>query len=135
MARWQVKSVSVTYAGRSVLAPGEYLEGTDFGGELDFGAEAVSCVGRARAVLVNNGNGSGSFELPVCKDFSSMDDALAHLLTAESWASENVRGTLRMEAPGGVVQEYPAALERLEHKFAPGPKGFRLVLTWCFMRG
>lgn len=133
--REQSKQLTVVYAGRTLLAPGDYLseDVTVFG--LSFTTQAEGVLDARRKVLAAHGNAEGSYELSTCEDFPRMEDAYARLLELSEFAEEHQTGVLTVRV-GSQSRSWAAGLSGIDAQMQStiGNK-VRLIVRWPFVLG
>lgn len=133
--REKSKQLTVTYAGRVLVAPGDYLseDVTAFG--LSFTTQAEGVLDASRKVLAAYGNAEGSHVLSTVTDLPTMEAAYEALLEFADFAESNQVGTLTVQV-GGVSRSWKAGLSGLETQMQStiGNK-VRLSVRWPFVLG
>lgn len=131
MARWKITHTTITYAERAILDQGCYLADTEAELTWTYGTDTRGIVGSPRAILINRGNASGEFSLPVCRDYPTANAAFASMIEQKAWADYSPQGKLIINSEGHAMT-YNAALLSLNTKITLAPKGYRVITEWTF---
>ena len=133
--REKSKQLTVGYAGRTLLAPGDYLseDVTAFG--LSFTTQAEGVLNARRKVLAARGNAEGSYELNTSEDLPRMEDAYARLLELSEFAEFHQTGVLTVQV-GEQSRSWKAGLSGIDARMQStiGNKA-RLSVRWPFVLG
>lgn len=138
----KISSTTATYAGRTIIEQGNHLADVEFELTRSYNVEARRMVGSERAAIVDFGNASGSFELPVLTDYDTPAEAFAAAVELAGWADTHRSGELAIRVAGtrldgsslDTTLTYAAALEGVKLQHARTPKGkTRIVATFSFI--
>lgn len=133
--RQQSKQLTVTYAGRVLVAPGDYLseDVQTFG--LSFTTQADALLGAGRKLLRSHGNAEGSHEVATAEDLPTMEAAYEKLLELSDFAESHPTGDLVVQV-GETRRAWKAGLSGIEASFQGTIRSkVRLTVRWPFVLG
>lgn len=100
--------MTVTFAGREILAPGGHIMAENYGGSRNYTSAAEPLLNAESAEVRSYGNSQGSLNLPIGIDFRSEYEAIAYAMQAVQHAELQTVGELRfsIEDPEFGMAEY-----------------------------
>lgn len=107
--------MTVTFAGRELLAPGGHIMAENYGGSRSFTAAAEPLLNAEAASVRSYGNAQGSLTLPIGVDFHSEYEAIAYAMQAVRHAELQTVGELCL-----TVDDPDPKLGRVEYAWQAG---------------
>ena len=133
--RQQSKQLTVTYAGRVIVAPGDYLSEDIQTFGLSFTTQADALLGAGRKFLRSHGNAEGSHEVATAEDLPTMEAAYERLLALSDFAEGQPTGDLMVQV-GETRRVWKAGLSGIEARIqATIGNKVRLTVRWPFVLG
>lgn len=133
--RQQSKQLTVIYAGRVLVAPGDYLSEDVHVFGLSLTTQADAVLGGERKVLHEHGNAEGRYEVATDVDLPTQEAAYELMLELSDFAEANPRGVLTVQV-GAMSRSWQAGIGGIEAQWLVTPRGkVRLSVRWPFVLG
>lgn len=128
-------NISASFAGKEILAAGQYIAATEYGFSRSYTTTAEPTIGAEAPTLRAYGNAQGNIQLPVAIDFASEAEALAAAMEYTNHAEQNQTGTFKLTV-GNFSRTWQAGIQGIECSISYSVANtVRLQIIYSFVLG
>lgn len=128
-------NISATYAGKKILAAGQYIAAAEYGCSRTYTTTAEPTIGAEAPTLRAYGNAQGNIQLPVAIDFASEAEALFAIMEYTNHTDQNQTGTLNLTI-GNFSKTWHAGIQSIDCSVSYSVANtVRLQIIYSFVLG